>query len=69
MSIAICVFFHTQYNFRDLSEIIVQRYLLCLIACKVEALITTASMVRKTERLKNIIMILLLMSLAMYLTQ
>lgn len=33
-----------------------------------KALITTASMVRKTERLKNIIMILLLMNLAMYLT-
>lgn len=64
-----CSFFHTQYNFRDISEIIVQRYLLCLIACKVEALITSASMVRKMERLKNIIIILLLMSLAMYLTQ
>ncbi len=25
--------------FRDLSEIIVQRYLLCLIACKVKALL------------------------------
>lgn len=24
--------FHTQYNFRDISEIIVQRYLFCLIA-------------------------------------
>ena len=34
-----------------------------------KALITTVSMVRKTERLKNIIMILLLMNLAMYLTQ
>ena len=68
MSIAICVFFHTQYNFRDLSEIIVQRYLLCLIACKVEALITTVSMEKRMELLKNIIMILLLMNLAMYLT-
>ena len=34
----VCGFlFHTQYNFRDLSEIIVQRYLLCLIDCKVKA--------------------------------
>ena len=61
--------FHAQYNFRDYLKLLCIRYLLCLIACKVEALITTASMVRKTERLKNIIMILLLMSLAMYLTQ
>ena len=35
----------------------------------VKVLITTVSMERRMERLKNIIMILLLMNLAMYLTQ
>lgn len=34
-----------------------------------KALITTVSMEKRMERLKNIIMILLLMNLAMYLTQ
>ncbi len=34
-----------------------------------KALITTVSMEKRMERLKNFIMILLLMSLAMYLTQ
>ena len=61
--------FHAQYNFRDYLKLLCIRYLLCLITCKVKALITTVSMEKRMERLKNIIMILLLMYLAMYLTQ
>ena len=62
-------FFHTQYNFRDLLKLLCKGICYALSLCKVKALITTVSMEKRMERLKNIIMILLLTNLAMYLTQ